>query len=231
MLCHLSGARTPGTSPATDSARLRRLLQVGLLVIDEIHLLGADRGPILEVIVSRMRYIAAQVGGPGWGVSGGGWVGLLWVGVPSQAPQLLPAPLPIAPPCRPRGTTALSHPSTSNIPIPAPFCADRAGHPFCGTIHRPSQRSGLGRLAWHHGAGAQPLALLPSLPRAAPSLLLVTLGVPSCLNPARPCCCCCCPAHAVHSNRFGCVGCGRRVCSTSSPACAPCRSSATSRCG
>jgi hypothetical protein len=36
-------------------------LQVGLLVIDEIHLLGADRGPILEVIVSRMRYIAAQV--------------------------------------------------------------------------------------------------------------------------------------------------------------------------
>ena len=35
--------------------------QVGLLVIDEIHLLGADRGPILEVIVSRMRYIAAQV--------------------------------------------------------------------------------------------------------------------------------------------------------------------------
>lgn len=37
------------------------LLQVGLLVIDEIHLLGADRGPILEVIVSRMRYIAAQV--------------------------------------------------------------------------------------------------------------------------------------------------------------------------
>ncbi|KAL4422681.1 hypothetical protein ABPG75_008878 [Micractinium tetrahymenae] len=34
--------------------------KVGLLVIDEIHLLGADRGPILEVIVSRMRYIAAQ---------------------------------------------------------------------------------------------------------------------------------------------------------------------------
>lgn len=30
-------------------------------MIDEIHLLGADRGPILEVIVSRMRYIAAQV--------------------------------------------------------------------------------------------------------------------------------------------------------------------------
>jgi activating signal cointegrator complex subunit 3 len=30
------------------------------MVIDEIHLLGADRGPILEVIVSRMRYISSQ---------------------------------------------------------------------------------------------------------------------------------------------------------------------------
>ncbi|KAK9868384.1 hypothetical protein WJX84_004044 [Apatococcus fuscideae] len=34
--------------------------KVALLVIDEIHLLGGDRGPILEVIVSRMRYISAQ---------------------------------------------------------------------------------------------------------------------------------------------------------------------------
>lgn len=28
--------------------------------MDEIHLLGEDRGPVLEVIVSRMRYIAAS---------------------------------------------------------------------------------------------------------------------------------------------------------------------------
>ena len=34
--------------------------QVGLVIIDEIHLLGEDRGPILEVIVSRMRYIATK---------------------------------------------------------------------------------------------------------------------------------------------------------------------------
>jgi len=34
--------------------------QVGLVIIDEIHLLGEDRGPVLEVIVSRMRYIASQ---------------------------------------------------------------------------------------------------------------------------------------------------------------------------
>lgn len=29
--------------------------RVALVVIDEIHLLGGDRGPILEVLVSRMR--------------------------------------------------------------------------------------------------------------------------------------------------------------------------------
>lgn len=34
--------------------------QVTLVVIDEIHLLGGDRGPILEIIVSRMNYIASQ---------------------------------------------------------------------------------------------------------------------------------------------------------------------------
>ncbi|KAJ2360767.1 activating signal cointegrator 1 complex subunit 3, partial [Coemansia sp. RSA 2611] len=33
---------------------------VSLVIIDEIHLLGGDRGPILEVIVSRMNHIAAQ---------------------------------------------------------------------------------------------------------------------------------------------------------------------------
>ena len=32
--------------------------QVSLVIIDEIHLLGGDRGPILEIIVSRMNYIA-----------------------------------------------------------------------------------------------------------------------------------------------------------------------------
>src|ERR1043165_1384589 len=33
---------------------------VSLVIIDEIHLLGGDRGPILEVIVSRMNYIGSQ---------------------------------------------------------------------------------------------------------------------------------------------------------------------------
>lgn len=31
--------------------------QVGLIIIDEIHLLAEERGPVLEVIVSRMNYI------------------------------------------------------------------------------------------------------------------------------------------------------------------------------
>eukprot|EP01094_Clydonella_sp_ATCC50884_P027738 TRINITY_DN8091_c1_g1_i2.p1 TRINITY_DN8091_c1_g1~~TRINITY_DN8091_c1_g1_i2.p1 ORF type:complete len:1749 (+),score=740.80 TRINITY_DN8091_c1_g1_i2:384-5249(+) len=38
--------------------------QAGLIIIDEIHLLGQDRGPIVEVIVSRMRHIATQMQQP-----------------------------------------------------------------------------------------------------------------------------------------------------------------------
>lgn len=36
--------------------------QIGLMIIDEIHLLGEERGPVLEVIVSRTNYIAAKTG-------------------------------------------------------------------------------------------------------------------------------------------------------------------------
>ncbi|KAK2661001.1 hypothetical protein Ddye_007534 [Dipteronia dyeriana] len=35
--------------------------QVSLFIIDELHLIGGQGGPVLEVIVSRMRYIASQV--------------------------------------------------------------------------------------------------------------------------------------------------------------------------
>lgn len=34
--------------------------QVSLVIIDEIHILAGDRGPILEIIVSRMNYIASS---------------------------------------------------------------------------------------------------------------------------------------------------------------------------
>ncbi|KAK2759975.1 hypothetical protein FQN54_002711 [Arachnomyces sp. PD_36] len=37
--------------------------KVSLVIIDEIHLLGGERGPILEIIVSRMNYIASQLKG------------------------------------------------------------------------------------------------------------------------------------------------------------------------
>lgn len=35
--------------------------RVGLVIIDEIHLLGQDRGPVLEVIVSRMRFMSTSI--------------------------------------------------------------------------------------------------------------------------------------------------------------------------
>lgn len=38
--------------------------EVSCVIIDEIHLLGGDRGPILEVIVSRMNYIGSQLERP-----------------------------------------------------------------------------------------------------------------------------------------------------------------------
>eukprot|EP00252_Welwitschia_mirabilis_P011890 TRINITY_DN2641_c0_g2_i1.p1 TRINITY_DN2641_c0_g2~~TRINITY_DN2641_c0_g2_i1.p1 ORF type:complete len:1287 (-),score=253.33 TRINITY_DN2641_c0_g2_i1:150-3629(-) len=40
----------------------RKLVQqVSLFIVDELHLMGGEGGPILEVIVSRMRYISSQV--------------------------------------------------------------------------------------------------------------------------------------------------------------------------
>ncbi|KAK1376654.1 hypothetical protein POM88_032847 [Heracleum sosnowskyi] len=39
----------------------KHVRQVSLFIIDELHLIGGYGGPILEVIVSRMRYIASQV--------------------------------------------------------------------------------------------------------------------------------------------------------------------------
>ena len=40
----------------------RKLVQqVILFIVDELHLIGGEGGPILEVIVSRMRYISSQI--------------------------------------------------------------------------------------------------------------------------------------------------------------------------
>eukprot|EP01018_Ginkgo_biloba_P013775 Gb_27895 [translate_table: standard] len=40
----------------------RKLVQqVSLFIVDELHLIGGEGGPILEVVVSRMRYISSQI--------------------------------------------------------------------------------------------------------------------------------------------------------------------------
>ncbi|XP_027106928.1 DExH-box ATP-dependent RNA helicase DExH12-like [Coffea arabica] len=39
----------------------KHVQQVSLFIVDELHLIGGQGGPILEVIVSRMRYVASQL--------------------------------------------------------------------------------------------------------------------------------------------------------------------------
>lgn len=39
----------------------KHVQQVSLFIVDELHLIGGQGGPILEVIVSRMRYISSQI--------------------------------------------------------------------------------------------------------------------------------------------------------------------------
>ena len=38
----------------------KNVQQVVLLIVDEIHLIGGDKGPTLEVLTSRMRYMSSQ---------------------------------------------------------------------------------------------------------------------------------------------------------------------------
>ena len=47
------------SSSATNGKQFVR--QIGLLIIDEIHLLGEERGAVLEAIVSRTRFISQYV--------------------------------------------------------------------------------------------------------------------------------------------------------------------------
>ncbi|XP_016314696.1 U5 small nuclear ribonucleoprotein 200 kDa helicase-like [Sinocyclocheilus anshuiensis] len=39
----------------------KNVQNVSLFIVDEIHLIGGDNGPVLEVICSRMRYISSQI--------------------------------------------------------------------------------------------------------------------------------------------------------------------------
>ncbi|KAJ7978726.1 DExH-box ATP-dependent RNA helicase [Quillaja saponaria] len=79
--------------------------KVGLMILDEIHLLGADRGPILEVIVSRMRYISSQTEravrfvGLSTALANSGdladWLGVEEVGLFNFKPSVRPVPLEV----------------------------------------------------------------------------------------------------------------------------------------
>ncbi|XP_028753755.1 DExH-box ATP-dependent RNA helicase DExH14 [Neltuma alba] len=79
--------------------------KVGLMILDEIHLLGADRGPILEVIVSRMRYISSQTErevrfiGLSTALANAGdladWLGVEDIGLFNFKPSVRPVPLEV----------------------------------------------------------------------------------------------------------------------------------------
>ncbi|CAD7959463.1 unnamed protein product [Amoebophrya sp. A120] len=79
--------------------------RVGLVIIDEIHLLGQDRGPVLEVIVSRMRYISANLDVPirFVGLSTAlanshdiaDWLGIGMVGCFNFKPSVRPVPMTV----------------------------------------------------------------------------------------------------------------------------------------
>ncbi|GAB4846226.1 activating signal cointegrator 1 complex subunit [Ancistrocladus abbreviatus] len=79
--------------------------KVGLMILDEIHLLGADRGPILEVIVSRMRYISSQTDCPvrfvglSTALANAGdladWLGVVDTGLFNFKPSVRPVPLEV----------------------------------------------------------------------------------------------------------------------------------------
>jgi activating signal cointegrator complex subunit 3 len=76
---------------------------VGLVIIDEIHLLGQERGPVLEVIVSRMRYIASQTKNPvriiglstalSNSVDLANWLGIEKLGFFNFKPSVRPVPI------------------------------------------------------------------------------------------------------------------------------------------
>jgi replicative superfamily II helicase len=78
---------------------------VSCVIIDEIHLLGGDRGPILEVIVSRMNYISSQkdqkirIVGLSTALANSGdladWLGIGHVGLFNFRHSIRPVPLEI----------------------------------------------------------------------------------------------------------------------------------------
>lgn len=78
---------------------------VGLLIMDEVHLLGEDRGPVLEAIVSRTNYIASKhnktIRTMGLSTATAnaydlaGWLGVIEQGLYNFSPSVRPVPLEV----------------------------------------------------------------------------------------------------------------------------------------
>ncbi|KAM7531441.1 hypothetical protein LguiB_034851 [Lonicera macranthoides] len=78
----------------------KHIQQVSLFIIDELHLIGGQGGPVLELIVSRMRYIASQ--GENkirivalYAKDLGEWIGATSYGLFNFPPGVRPVPLEI----------------------------------------------------------------------------------------------------------------------------------------
>lgn len=86
--------------------KLRKAVQdVSLFIVEDMHLVGGNKGPTLEVVTSRMRYMSSQLEKPirivalSASLANGRDIGD-WMGVPSHAmfnfhPQVRPVPLEI----------------------------------------------------------------------------------------------------------------------------------------
>ncbi|PKI35753.1 hypothetical protein CRG98_043911 [Punica granatum] len=83
----------------------KQVQEVSLFIVDELHLIGGQGGPVLEVVVSRMRYIAAHVENKIRMVALstslanakdlGEWIGATAHGLFNFPPNVRPAPLEI----------------------------------------------------------------------------------------------------------------------------------------
>ena len=95
---------SPQWDGVSRSWQTRNFVQdVALIVIDEIHLLGEDRGPVLEVIVSRTNFISShteqgvRVVGLSTALANArdlaDWLGIGQVGLYNFRPSVRPVPL------------------------------------------------------------------------------------------------------------------------------------------
>jgi pre-mRNA-splicing helicase BRR2 len=83
----------------------KNVQNVALFIVDELHLIGGQHGPVMEVVLSRMRYIAAQVESKtrivalGSSVANakdlGDWIGASAHGLFNFHPSVRPLPLDI----------------------------------------------------------------------------------------------------------------------------------------